>query len=75
MITRGSHDGAPVDNSTDTEIEALIEAYRIIKPREIMLYSLDRPTPETHLNKVPREELQAIARRITDATGIPVMVA
>ncbi|MFG6386312.1 MAG: radical SAM protein [Muribaculaceae bacterium] len=75
MITRGSHDGVPVDNSTDTEIEALIEAYRIIKPREIMLYSLDRPTPETHLNKVPREELQAIARRITDATGIPVMVA
>lgn len=75
MITRGTHDGKTVDNSTDAEIEALIEAYKLIKPREIMLYSLDRPTPETHLQKVPKEELQSIAQRITTATGIPVLVA
>lgn len=75
MITRGTHDGAVVDNSTPAEIDALIEAYRRIKPREIMLYSLDRPTPETNLRKVPREELDAIAARITAATSIPVAVA
>lgn len=75
MITRGSHDGEAVDNSTDTEVEALINAYKIIKPGSIMIYSLDRPTPETLLRRVPREELQAIAHRITTATGIPVSVA
>lgn len=75
MITRGSHDGEPIDNSTDAEIGALIDAYRRIRPREIMIYSLDRPTPETHLEKVPREELEAIGARINAATGIPVSIA
>lgn len=75
MMTRGSHNGQPVDNTTDAEIEALIEAYRTIKPREIMLYSLDRPTPEKNLERVPRQELLAIGQRISDATGIPVSVA
>ena len=49
MLTRGSHAGAAVDNTTDAEIGALIDAYRRIGPREIMLYSLDRPTPELSL--------------------------
>lgn len=74
MITRGSHEGVEVDNSTDTEIAALIEAYRRIRPREIQLYSLDRPTPELSLQKVSRAELDAIAERITAATGIHVAV-
>lgn len=75
MITRGSHDGHSVDNSTDAEIEALIEAYIAINPGSIMIYSLDRPTPETLLQRVPREELDSIASRITAATAIPVSVA
>ena len=75
MLTRGEHDGEPVDNTTDAEIEALTEAYKAIRPREIMLYSLDRPTPETQLQRVPRAELDAIAARITADTGIPVAVA
>lgn len=75
MLTRGSHGGVAVDNTTDDEIGALIDAYRRIGPREIMLYSLDRPTPELSLQRVPREELEAIAARITAATGIPVQVA
>lgn len=75
MITRGTHNGVVVDNSTDAEIDALIEAYRRIRPREIMIYSLDRPTPETNLKKVDHEELEAIGARISGATGIPVQVA
>ena len=73
MFTRGTHDGKPVDNTTEPEINALIEAYRRIRPGEIMVYSLDRPTPETNLQKVCREELDKISARITDATGIPVL--
>lgn len=75
MMTRGVHDGITVDNTTDAEVDALIEAYREIKPRLIMLYSLDRPTPETNLQRVPRAELDEIAARITAATGIEVSVA
>lgn len=71
MFLRGEHNGISVDNTTDEEIEALIEAYRKIKPREVMIYSIDRSTPEENLQKVDRKELSEIARRISDA-GINV---
>lgn len=67
MILRGEHDGISVDNTTDREIEALIDAYKSIGPKEVMLYSLDRSTPEERLVKVERPELEAIARRIREA--------
>lgn len=75
MILRGEHDGHPVDNSTPAEIDALIDAYRRIGPGEIMLYSIDRPTPEASLRKVEKAELETIASRIRQATGIKVMVS
>lgn len=75
MMLRGEHDGQPVDNTTEEEITALISAYKRIKPREIMLYSLDRSTPEEHLVKVEKEELQRIAERIERKTGIKVQVS
>ena len=75
MLLRGSHDGHPVDNTTPREIDALIEAYRKIKPREVMIYSLDRATPEEKLVKVPREQLETIAEKIRKETGLPVSVS
>lgn len=75
MLTRGSHNGVWIDNTTDTEIEALIGAYRRIKPREVMIYSIDRQPPEHSLQKIDRPTLLSIAERITAATGIPVQVA
>lgn len=74
MILRGEHDAKKVDNTTPEEIEALIAAYREINPREIMIYSLDRTTPEEKLVKVEKTELEAIGQRIAEATGIPVQV-
>lgn len=70
MILRG--DG--IDNTTDAEIAALIAAYKAIEPREIMLYSIDRKTPDATLRKVERPELDAIAARIA-AAGLNVKVS
>lgn len=75
MITRGTHDGVAVDNTTDAEVDALIEAYRRIRPAKIMLYSVDRKTPEQSMQKIDRQVLQDIAGRINAATGIPVTVS
>ena len=75
MMCRGEHDGKVIDNTTDDEIEALIDAYRRIAPGEIMLYTIDRPTPEVKLCRVGKDELTAIAGRITAETGIPVQVS
>lgn len=74
MMLRGEWEGRNIDNTTDAEVDALIEAYRRIGPREIMLYSIDRPTPARTLEKIPAEELRAIGQRIHAATGIPVQV-
>lgn len=71
MICRGPG----FDNTTDAEIEALIEAYKKIKPREIMLYSIDRPTPDKTLRRVDPETLKALGERIREATGISVLTA
>lgn len=71
MILRGNG----IDNTTTEEINALCDAYKAIRPREIMIYSIDRKTPDPSLTKVSREELQAIAQLINSKTNIPVSIA
>lgn len=74
MMLRGEWEGERIDNTTDAEVEALAEAYRRIRPREVMLYSIDRQTPARTLEKIPAEELRAIGSRLAASTGIPVQV-
>lgn len=73
MMLRGEHEGERIDNTTDEEVEALLAAYLEIRPMEVMLYSIDRTTPEENLQKVPKEELETIAERFR-AKGIKVQV-
>lgn len=73
MMLRGEWDGRQIDNTTPAEVEALIEAYRKIGPREVMLYSIDRRTPCATLTKVSLPELERIAEKIR-AAGIAVQV-
>ncbi len=74
MLTSGEHDGQVIDNTTDEEVSALIEAYKRIQPREIMIYTIDRPTPEKTLRHTSAETLRRIAQRIEAETGIPVQL-
>lgn len=73
MMLRGEHNGERIDNTTDAEVEALLATYLEIRPAEVMLYSLDRATPEKNLQKVPKEELETIAERFR-TKGIKVQV-
>lgn len=75
MFTRREHGSKTVDNTTEAEVDALIEAYRKIKPGLIMIYTIDRATPEKSLQRISRDELDAIAARIRQATGIEVQVS
>ena len=73
MILRGTHNGETIDNTTPQEVDALIKAYKEITPKEVMLYSIDRKTPEESLCKISTEELNVIADRIRNH-GIKVQV-
>lgn len=64
MFVRGSHNGKTVDNTTEEEISAWLEAVRATNPREVMIYTIDRETPEKNLEKVPLEDLKKIGERV-----------
>lgn len=67
MLVRGRSGEHNFDNTTDEEVEALINAIKEINPRQVMLYSIDRATPHKELEKVSLVELEAIARRMREA--------
>ena len=73
MMLRGEWEGHHFDNTTDAEVDALINAYKQIQPREVMLYSIDRKTPAETLTKVTAEELETVAQRMRQA-GFKVQV-
>lgn len=73
MFLRGEHDGIKIDNTTEEEVNAWIEAVKSIQPSEVMLYSLDRVPPVSTLFKVEADELQVIADKL-NAIGIKTMV-
>lgn len=66
MLLRGDYGGHRIDNTTPEEVEAYLDAIRQIQPSEVMLYTIDRNTPADDLQKVPYEEMEAIADRIRE---------
>lgn len=74
MFLRGTCCGVEVDNTSEREVEAWLRIVERLHPRQVMVYSLDRPAPCPTLEKVPREELQLIASRV-EALGIACSVA
>ncbi len=73
IMIRGDFEGEHFDNTTTQELDALLKAYLEIKPRKVMLYSIDRKTPAQDLVKVTKEELENIAEHFRKA-GIKVQV-
>lgn len=74
MFLRGEYLSYRVDNTTDEEVEAWLKLVAEIKPKQVMVYSLDRDTPCQTLEKVEKDELRKIAERV-EALGIPCSVA
>jgi wyosine [tRNA(Phe)-imidazoG37] synthetase (radical SAM superfamily) len=74
MFLRGEVNGEKLDNTTDVEIDAWLNALKEIKPQQVMIYSLDREAPTQNLQKVNVDELNAIAEKAR-AWGFDVSVA
>lgn len=66
MFLRGEYLGQRVDNTTEKEVEAWLDIVEQIRPRQVMIYSLDRDTPCQTLEKVEKEELQKIAAKLQE---------
>ena len=58
---RGEHAGKPIDNTTPEQLQAWYEAVDELHPKQIMIYVIDRKTPEENLSKISREQMESIA--------------
>lgn len=74
MFLNGEHKGESVSNMTEEEISGWINALKEIKPRQVMIYTIERETPVKELKKATKEELDAIADRARKE-GFDVLVS
>lgn len=74
MFTRGNLSGKPIDNTSESDLAAWEKIIRTIHPRKVMIYTIDRDTPFEGLQKVSKEELVTIGKRI-ELLGIEVQVS
>lgn len=58
---RGEHKGQTIDNTTPEELQAWYQAVDRLQPKQVMIYVIDRKTPEEHLEKISREQMEQIA--------------
>ena len=71
MFLKGiSTDGDDVNNVKEDFIVPWLDAVKTIAPREVMIYTIDRETPDPNLKKATKSELDAICERVK-AMGIP----
>ena len=60
MFMKGEVDGKDVNNTGDRYVMPWIATVKSIAPREVMIYTIDRETPVSGLQKATREELDRI---------------
>ena len=62
--------GDNIDNTSDKYVLPWLKAVEDIKPQQVMIYTIDRETPDKHLQKATPAELDVIRDRVI-ALGIP----
>jgi len=62
--------GDGIDNTTEHYVRPWLEAVKDIAPSQVMIYTIDRETPDHSLLKATHEELDAIRDRVI-AAGVP----
>lgn len=64
LFLRGEVNGVYFDNSAEPEFSAWLDAVKLLRPRKVMLYSLDRDTPHPDLIKLSKPELEDLAAHL-----------
>lgn len=58
---RGQVGDVAVDNTTEEELAAWYKVVKQLKPKQIMIYVIDRATPVKTLEKISKEQMETIA--------------
>ncbi len=73
IFLKGYNDGEYIDNTSSEELNAWLKALQDIKPKSVMIYTIDRETPAKMLEKIPVEKLNAICEMV-NSCGIKAEV-
>jgi len=74
MFLSGTYKGKSADNTSDIEINAWIKLFKEIKPKQVMIYTIERDTPSKGLKKVSPEKLYKISEKLK-SEGFNVQVS
>lgn len=64
MFLKGEVDGVAFDNTSEENVSAWVDIIKKLKPKRVLIYSLDRETPATKLKQISKQELELIAERV-----------
>ena len=70
----GEYEGKVIDNTTPEELAAWYQAVDYLRPKQVMIYVIDRATPLKTLSKIPLEKMNEIAALLREK-GIDVIVS
>lgn len=74
MFLRGSIGGEVIDNTTEEELLLWLEIVKQLRPRQVMIYTISRPTPHKTLEKISLSDLERIGDRVR-SLGIDVQIS
>ena len=66
--------GNGIDNTTESELQAWYRVVEHLRPKQVMIYVIDRATPMQGLEKIEVEKMQAIAEELKKR-GTEVMIS
>jgi wyosine [tRNA(Phe)-imidazoG37] synthetase (radical SAM superfamily) len=64
LFLKGEIEGRYFNNATEPHLSLWIDVVKQLRPKKVMIYSLDRSTPAKGLEKIPIEELRAITNQL-----------
>ena len=73
LFLKAKYDNVNIDNTRSGEVEAWLELLKKVKPEYVMIYPVDRATPEQNIEKVSFDQLNIIAEMVKN-TGIRTKV-
>jgi len=74
LFLKGNDNNIFFNNASEKELNAWLEIIQEMKPKQVMIYSLERDTPARNLEKITKKDLDKIAKKIM-ALNIEVQVS
>ncbi|MBR5776879.1 MAG: radical SAM protein [Bacteroidales bacterium] len=73
LLLRGTNEGKVISNVSEEDFTEYLNLLKKIRPKYVMLYAIDRATPEKDLEKLTVDELEFYAEKIRNE-GVDVKV-